>query len=35
MKEILGDLPVADIRKITHENAAELFRHPLPDICVP
>ena len=26
----LGSLPAADVRKITHENAAGLFRHPLP-----
>jgi predicted TIM-barrel fold metal-dependent hydrolase len=28
--DLLGGLPVETIRKITHENAAELFRHPLP-----
>lgn len=26
----LKNLPVEDVRKITHENAARLFRHPLP-----
>jgi len=26
----LGGLPDADVRKMTHENAARLFRHPLP-----
>ncbi len=31
----LADLPVEDQRKITHENAAALFRHPLPDGCLP
>jgi len=31
----LADLPVADQRKITHENAAALFRHPLPATCRP
>jgi predicted TIM-barrel fold metal-dependent hydrolase len=25
-----GELPVDEIRKMTHENAAKLFRHPLP-----
>ena len=33
--QVLGDLPVEEIRKITHENAAELYQHPLPKICVP
>jgi hypothetical protein len=27
----LEGLPAADVRKLTHENAAALFRHPLPD----
>ena len=32
----LGDvLSLDDIRKITHRNAARVFRHPLPDTCVP
>ena len=31
----LAGLPVEDQRKITHENAAALFRHPLPDTCRP
>ena len=35
MEEMLGDLPVEEIRKITHENAAALYRHPLPDVCRP
>jgi hypothetical protein len=30
-----GDLPVEELRKMTHENAARLYRHPLPEICVP
>ncbi len=30
-----GHLPVEDLRKLTHENAARLFRWPLPDVCVP
>jgi predicted TIM-barrel fold metal-dependent hydrolase len=29
-KKTLSKLPVADIRKITHQNAAALYRHPLP-----
>ena len=33
--QVLGDLPVEEIRKITHENAASLYQHPLPKICVP
>jgi predicted TIM-barrel fold metal-dependent hydrolase len=33
--EVLGDLPVEEIRMITHENAAALYRHPLPKVCVP
>ena len=28
--EVFGQLPAADIAKISHENAAQLFRHPLP-----
>jgi predicted TIM-barrel fold metal-dependent hydrolase len=30
LRERLGSLPAADVRKLTHENAARLFRHPLP-----
>jgi predicted TIM-barrel fold metal-dependent hydrolase len=30
-----GHLPVEDLRKLTHENAAKLFRWPLPDVTVP
>jgi predicted TIM-barrel fold metal-dependent hydrolase len=30
-----GDLPVEDLRKLTHENAARLYRWPLPDRCLP
>jgi len=30
-----GDLPVEDLRKMTHENAARLYRHPLPEVCLP
>jgi predicted TIM-barrel fold metal-dependent hydrolase len=31
----IGDLPVDEIHKITHENAAKLYRHPLPEVIVP
>jgi predicted TIM-barrel fold metal-dependent hydrolase len=30
-----GDLPVEELRKMTHENAARLYRHPLPDVVLP
>ncbi|MBW2421997.1 MAG: amidohydrolase [Deltaproteobacteria bacterium] len=33
--DVLGDLPVEEIRMITHQNAAKLYRHPLPETCVP
>ncbi len=33
--EILGHLPDDEIRKITHQNAARVFRHPLPDVTKP
>jgi len=33
--EILGDLPVEEARMITHENAAALYRLPLPKVCLP
>ena len=35
IEDVLGDLPNDEIRKITHENAAALFRHPLPEVCLP
>jgi predicted TIM-barrel fold metal-dependent hydrolase len=35
MTSVLGDLPVDEIRMITHQNAAKLYRHPLPAVCVP
>ncbi|MFP6664898.1 MAG: amidohydrolase family protein [Deltaproteobacteria bacterium] len=35
MKTILGDLPEREIRMIAHENAAALYRHPLPTKCLP
>ncbi len=30
-----GHLPLEDLRKMTHLNAARLFRHPLPPTCYP
>lgn len=33
--ERLGHLPPDQVRKLTHENAAALFRHPLPDPALP
>ena len=30
-----GHLPVEDLRKMTHQNAARLYRWPLPDNPVP
>ena len=30
-----GHLPVEELRMMTHENAAKLFRHPLPDVTAP
>jgi predicted TIM-barrel fold metal-dependent hydrolase len=30
-----GHLPVSDLRKMTHENAARLYRWPLPEVCLP
>jgi predicted TIM-barrel fold metal-dependent hydrolase len=30
-----GHLPVEDLRKLTHENAARLFRWPLPQVTKP
>ncbi len=30
VREVFGGLPADEIAKITHENAAALFRHPLP-----
>ncbi len=35
MRRALGHLPSQEIRMITHENAARLYRHPLPDVCLP
>jgi len=30
-----GHLPVEELRKMTHLNAARLYRHPLPDVTLP
>ena len=30
-----GHLPTEDLRKMTHQNAAKLFRHPLPEVPLP
>ena len=35
MDKLLGDLPDDWIRKIAHENASALYRHPLPATCKP
>ncbi|HVN83637.1 MAG TPA: amidohydrolase family protein [Candidatus Binatia bacterium] len=35
MERMLSGLPVEWIRKITHENAAKLYRHQLPATCFP
>jgi predicted TIM-barrel fold metal-dependent hydrolase len=35
IENVLGGLPVDEIRRITHRNAAELYRFPLPETCVP
>jgi predicted TIM-barrel fold metal-dependent hydrolase len=33
--EVWGDLPDDELRKMLHLNAAKLYRHPLPDVCLP
>ena len=33
--DVLGNLPVEEIRMITHQNAAQLYDHPLPEVCIP
>ena len=35
MERMLGGLPVETIRKLTHRNAAKLYRHRLPAQCRP
>ena len=31
VKDQIGHLPAEDIKKITWQNASELFRHPVPE----
>ena len=33
--DLFDGIAVEDVRKITHENAARLFRHPLPEVVLP
>jgi predicted TIM-barrel fold metal-dependent hydrolase len=35
LHKIIGDLPVEEQRMIAYENAAKLYRHPLPEVCFP
>jgi predicted TIM-barrel fold metal-dependent hydrolase len=35
LEAMLRELPAEEIRMMTHENAAKLYRHPLPEVCVP
>ncbi len=35
VERLWGHLPVSDLRKLTHENAAALYRWPLPDTVLP
>jgi predicted TIM-barrel fold metal-dependent hydrolase len=35
MRKAFGHLPAEEIRMIAHENAARLYRHPLPEVCLP
>jgi hypothetical protein len=35
MAKLLAGVPDDEARRITHRNAAELYRHPLPSVCVP
>lgn len=35
VEEVYGDLPAAELRAILCENAARVFRHPLPDLVLP
>jgi len=35
LEKAIGHLPIGTIRKLTHENAAALFRWPLPERCLP
>ncbi|HUV09806.1 MAG TPA: amidohydrolase, partial [Acidimicrobiia bacterium] len=33
--ECWGHIPVDELRMMTHENAAALYRHPLPEVRLP
>jgi hypothetical protein len=35
IEQVWGDLPAEELRKMTHENAAGLYRHPLPEVRLP
>jgi predicted TIM-barrel fold metal-dependent hydrolase len=35
LEAMLRELPAQEIRMMTHENASKLYRHPLPDVCIP
>jgi hypothetical protein len=35
IERVWGALPVDDLRKMTHQNAADLFRWPLPEVTFP
>ena len=35
IKDLWGHLPAEELRMMCHENAAKLYRHPLPEICLP
>jgi predicted TIM-barrel fold metal-dependent hydrolase len=35
IEQVWGELPVDELRKMLHQNAAKLYRHPLPDVCLP
>jgi hypothetical protein len=35
IEKLWGHIPVEELRMMTHRNAANLFRHPLPDVTVP
>ena len=35
LAKLLAGVPDEEARMITHRNAAELYRHPLPSVCVP
>ncbi|MFO7592377.1 MAG: amidohydrolase family protein [Acidimicrobiia bacterium] len=35
IEEVWGHIPVDELRMMTHENAAALYRHPLPDVVLP